>query len=1717
MRKMKRWSTVLAGMAAVLLVGGQAQAANTAGENMELDSGKLYMIWDAYDAEGNELDQYEKVMFDNGGESAGWLKYDANYKSEYSRKYNWRFTPVEGQDGRYYMRNQKTFQAVKGTAMTTEEDHPGDYVVTDKTVANQGGGYILEVKKVEDDKCYVAIKSAETGKYMTTEEGTGDRTYVKFSDSTDGNNPNSDWWCIAEDTNLMEGQDGKQMLWMTLAREAHYRIPAITTANNGDLLAITDLRYGSHWDIGTNWSGHPHGHQIDLLLKISEDNGANWGDSINLTSKYSRPPVSASELAIGFGDTALVADRETDKVLLLCVSGSYGYADGGTPSASSMLSTDGGKNFGAPREIHTQIYNQINGLTDFFFASGRIMQSRYIKEGSSYRIYSAILGKGNGISGNCNYVFYSDDFGTNWKLLGNGPAITGADEAKIEELPNGNVIITSRRGAGRTVNVFTYNETDDTYATGTWDTQQVVSYGAGNSTNGELYITYVKNKETEEYGYLALQSLPTINNGSRVGVSIFYKELGEADVNSAGYVANWNIGENRYLVQEHVSAYSTMTLQADGKIGFLWEERDNQYDILYDGIAIEEITNDKYEFAFTSGIGSVATPYVVSTHEQLVAVVDVFNKEGVYWDFSGEAENGFQGLLEERKQQAQTLYDEGGLAGTRAEAVALKSSLDAANALEADAEQAAILEVCKNLGDAIWVYEGLAQLEEELAAKLQQAKGLKESNKLIAARYETKELQTAIEAAEDKEADVTYQELQVLVNTLAEKIAAYENAQTANFSVEARYSSNHIRISSLEGVTAYSILRSTTGEDGEYTPVNSISAAEGKKVYSYIDEDAPAGTQYWYKVTTTGGIDIPESAPLQDSYPTGVEAVQKHAEEGQLHYDFVAGEEGEYTYFNGNRMIEGTEEDLAKVKDLTAGSVIISYKPDEATGRKSLLILKQKGVNMPTGVSSNLGETTGFAFFQEAAQFRWDSSKNGLRGSFGNGSTAADIWSTFGLSNGVHGIATSNVVNSWNGNNQTGWNDSRWNGFMTRPANLGVLTIGADKTSNGIALAYNGHIAYVTITDEVMSQTEMNNYTRAVTELLEAEEAKNLPAPEGFTATVEGGQVTLNWTAVPGIVDKYQVSSDNGTNWVDADSSTDHVFADLAGGRDYTFKVRAVNGGGEGAEAEATATLSELIVATPTFSVEEGTYTEAQTVEISTATAEATIYYTLDGTEPTETSTEYTEAIPVNATTTIKAIAVKEGMENSEVASVTYTISTEEEPEEKQTVETPAFSVPAGTYKEVQKVAITSATQGATIYYTTNGTAPTTDSTEYTQEITVSESMTIKAIAVKEGMENSAVAEAAYVIEKAPAEKETVKTPAFSVAAGTYDKAQSVTLTSETEGATIYYTTDGKEPTTSSTKYSQAIMVDKSMTIKAIAVKEGMNNSTVAQAAYVIQLPDSPDSVRETVKTPAFSVKAGTYNKAQSVTLSCATAGATIYYTTDGKTPTISSAKYSKAITVDKTMTIKAIAVKSGMNNSAVASAAYTIKVEVKDKPWIFTDVEQNSNWKHQSVKYVYNKDIMGAVGASTEFQPDRPLSRSMFATVLYRMADSPKVAYKAQFSDVPAGKWYSDAIIWAYQNKIVSGLGDGSFGINQNITREQIAKMLYEYANVCKYDVSAKKDLNSFTDVKAVSGWAVEYMQWATAVEMITGKPNDEAKTSFRMDPKGEATRAECAAMLMR
>jgi LysM repeat protein len=157
-----------------------------------------------------------------------------------------------------------------------------------------------------------------------------------------------------------------------------------------------------------------------------------------------------------------------------------------------------------------------------------------------------------------------------------------------------------------------------------------------------------------------------------------------------------------------------------------------------------------------------------------------------------------------------------------------------------------------------------------------------------------------------------------------------------------------------------------------------------------------------------------------------------------------------------------------------------------------------------------------------------------------------------------------------------------------------------------------------------------------------------------------------------------------------------------------------------------------------------------------------------------------------------------------------------------------------GTYTSAQTVTISDATSGATIYYTTNGSTPTTSSTKYTGPITVSSTETLEAIAAETGYTNSAVASAAYTINIAPP---TVSMPAFSPAGGTYTSAQSVTVSDGTSGATIYYTTDGTTPTTSSTKYIGPMMVSSTETLKAIAVETGYTNSAVASAAYTMASP----------------------------------------------------------------------------------------------------------------------------------------------------------------------------------------------------------------------------------------------------------------------------------------
>ena len=474
------------------------------------------------------------------------------------------------------------------------------------------------------------------------------------------------------------------------------------------------------------------------------------------------------------------------------------------------------------------------------------------------------------------------------------------------------------------------------------------------------------------------------------------------------------------------------------------------------------------------------------------------------------------------------------------------------------------------------------------------------------------------------------------------------------------------------------------------------------------------------------------------------------------------------------------------------------------------------------------------------------------------------------------------------------------------------------------------------------------------------------------------------------------------------------------------------------------------VVATPTFSPDGGTYTEAQSVTIACATEGATIRYTTDGTNPTESSTVYTETLTISETTTVKAIAMKDGYQASDIAEATYIINIPEPvltvaptalegftytfgsgPSETQTLTvlgsnltanvvvtapdgfevclgvegiylgsltlepeegtltstnvyvrmmaglalgdhsgdltvasgtlsstvalngtvspmpiaaTPTFTPESGIYNEAQTVTISCTTEGAIIRYTTDGTNPTESSTVYTETLTISETTTIKAIAMKDGYQVSAVAEATYTIN-IPEPVLTVAPTALEGFTYTFgngpSEAQSLTASGSNltanvvvtapEGFEICLAAEGiylgsltLEPevgTLTATNVYVRMMAGLALGDHSgdLTVACGELSETVALSGTVSPMP--------VAATPTFSPDGGTYNEAQTVTISCTTEGAIIRYTTDGTNPTESSTVYTETLTISETTTIKAIAMKDGYQVSAVAEATYTINI----------------------------------------------------------------------------------------------------------------------------------------------------------------------------------------------
>lgn len=401
-----------------------------------------------------------------------------------------------------------------------------------------------------------------------------------------------------------------------------YRIPAIATRKDGKLLALNDYRPCGA-DIGFG--------RVDLVQRIGSADGTEWGEGTTIITGNVDDNVDGditTQHNDGYGDPAVCIDRETGRVLLICVTGRTvcGSATRENPNRiARFYSEDGGETYHAVNDenaIFDDITEEFYSLWDteaykagdktsidqytaqsFFFGSGRIFQSSKIKVGEYYRIYAALWSKDMH-----NRVAYSDDFGLTWHILGTRedmpfPNFGNANETKCEELPNGDVIMSSRKPHGRYYNIFTY--TDVEKGQGSWGegtNSDIPAPSDWNGTNGEITTYQVLGADGDIHN-IVLQSLPLgleeYTGDVRRNVGFYFKDItskysyqkgGKNDVPT--FATGWERGMLVSTAQG--SAYSTFTLQTDGRIGFFYEETPGGYSMVYVPLTISEITNGKY-------------------------------------------------------------------------------------------------------------------------------------------------------------------------------------------------------------------------------------------------------------------------------------------------------------------------------------------------------------------------------------------------------------------------------------------------------------------------------------------------------------------------------------------------------------------------------------------------------------------------------------------------------------------------------------------------------------------------------------------------------------------------------------------------------------------------------------------------------------------------------------------------------------------------------------------------------------------------------------------------------------------------------------------------------------------------------------------------------------------------------------------------------------------
>ena len=411
----------------------------------------------------------------------------------------------------------------------------------------------------------------------------------------------------------------------------------------------------------------------------------------------------------------------------------------------------------------------------------------------------------------------------------------------------------------------------------------------------------------------------------------------------------------------------------------------------------------------------------------------------------------------------------------------------------------------------------------------------------------------------------------------------------------------------------------------------------------------------------------------------------------------------------------------------------------------------------------------------------------------------------------------------------------------------------------------------------------------------------------------------------------FTFASGEGTNAITTDVGTYEAGTWTGSASSVTFTIDGTSGHRRIAVVDITYSEGgQQTVATPTFSPEGGTFTEAVQVTINCTTQDATIYYTLDGNAPTTSSAVYSSPITISETTTVKAMATKEGMDNSDVATATYTIQSG--PAIITIAEAKALAL--NEYALVQGVVIF--IDGKNVYIQDETAGIDLFLTSAVSTLALGDKVQAYG---KRGNYNGLI-ELTGINPTDPSQFSVISTGnALPLAVKTIAEILADHQSGDALQSTRVQIVEATVGTINNSNNTPITQGESTINVYKMPVVEGLVEGDIATVISVIGCFSNNAQLRvatadditythpqqETVATPTFSPAGGTYPEAQSVTIACTTEGATIHYTLDGTAPTVSSPIYANPITISETTTVKAFAVKEGLTNSAIATAQYVI------------------------------------------------------------------------------------------------------------------------------------------------------------------------------------------------